>query len=64
MKKQKGEIIENKGFNLLTVVRMIGLMAPAYLEYEGMAYYKNVFNSIIKKCTRMIIKDNKYELPN
>ena len=53
--KEEANSEDKKGFSLLTVVRLIGLMAPVYLEYQGIAYYKKIFNYIIKKCTRKIM---------
>ena len=47
----------------MTVVRLIGLMAAAYLEYKGPVEYIKVFNYVIKKCTKKILLDNKYEMP-
>jgi len=32
-------------------------MSPLYLMYEGKETYKKIFNYIIKKCTKKIIKD-------
>ena len=59
-KDEKNDGNEKKGFSLLTVVRLIGLMAAAYLEYKGPVEYRKVFNYVIKKCTKKILLDNKY----
>lgn len=59
--KEEKALEENKGLKLLTIIRLLGLMAPLYLEYEGKESYKKIFNYIIKKCSKRIIQDNHYQ---
>lgn len=60
--KPKGESgLERKGLNLLTVVRLLSILGPLYYDYEGRRKYRRLFDSIIKKCARMIKKEARSE---
>lgn len=59
-KSQPGER-ERKGLDLLTVVRLLSIMAPLYYDYEGQHKYSRLFDNIIKKCARMIRKEVRWE---
>jgi hypothetical protein len=56
--KGKGVTEEyEKSLNMLTIIHMLAILSPLYLQFEGKKSYKSLFNYLIKKCSRRLLKD-------
>jgi len=47
----------SKSLNLLNIIRMLAILSPLYLQFEGKKNYKGLFSYLIKKCSKRILKD-------
>ena len=45
-----------KGLGLLTIIRLIGVLSPLYLEFQGPKVYQNLFQYIIFRSTKKMLK--------
>jgi hypothetical protein len=56
-KEKRLEEDYSKNLNLLTIIRILAILSPLYLQFEGKKNYKGLFNYLIKKCSKRILKD-------
>lgn len=49
---------EKKNLNLLAIIKLLGIIAPLYVHYEGQQNFKDMFNFVMRKCSKKVIKEH------